>query len=184
MEKNSIYLRQNEIPMNKFTKITLLTGAALILYGYLCRAVALYFFWESKYYGWSVIFIGIIGFLFTRIKSKRLQTRKTILEKIGVGILIFILLIQAVLLIVIPSTDAYKVSKDFLSANESLKSETGNIKSFNILPIGSIQKNSTNDKVSGNASIHLIVKGEKKFKDVIVHVEKAPDTEWTVTGIE
>ena len=181
----SIYLRPKQAgQMNKFTKITLLTGLILILYGYLCRAIGLYFFWESKYYGWSIIFVGIIAFLSTRIKLKRAQARKTILEKIGVGLLIFILLIQAILIIVIPSTDAYKVTKEFLLANESLKIEIGNIKSFNILPIGSIQKNTTNDRVSGNARIHLIVKGEKKFKDVTAYVEKTTDTGWTVTRLE
>jgi len=80
--------------MSKFTKNILLTGSALTIYDYLCRVVGLYFFWESKYIGWAIILIGTISFLMNRIKIKKVQKRKTILEKIGVGISIFVFLFR------------------------------------------------------------------------------------------
>ena len=97
--------------MNRFTKILLLAGIAFTLYGYICRAAGIYFFWESKYIGWSLLFLGTITFLLSRVKRKKSQGRKSLLEKILIGILVFILSLQVVLVIVFPNTKAYLVSK-------------------------------------------------------------------------
>ena len=155
-----------------------------MLYGYLCRAVGLYFFWESKYIGWSLIFLGMIGFLINRIKIKKVQRRKTLLEKIGIGILIIVLLAQCILVSVVPYTDAYKASREFLLNDQRLKNEIGNIRNISLIPLGSIQKNTTGGIETGNATLLLIIKGEKKFKDVTVYVEKAPGKDWAVIGTE
>ncbi len=68
--------------------------------------------------------------------------------------------------------------------NETLKVETGDIKIFSIAPVGSIQQNTSDHKTVGSATILLTVKGEKKFKDVTVHVEKKAETGWVVVGME
>jgi hypothetical protein len=170
--------------MSKFTKSILTAGIMLMLYGYICRIVHLYFFWESKYAGWALIFIGAVGFLVYRVHAKKIQGRKTIVEKIGIGIISFILLIQLILLIVIPRTGAYKTSLVFLLNNTGLKNEVGNIKSFSLIPLGSVEKKTVNHIETGNATIFLTVKGDKRFKDVTVYLEKGPGMDWAVIAVQ
>jgi hypothetical protein len=171
--------------LNKFTKTALITGLIFILYGYLCRLIGLYFFWESKSVGWTLLFIGVIGFLSNRIKIKTTEKKKTLLEKIGIGIITFILLVQTILITVIPFTDAYSVAKTYLINDTSLKTEIGNITGFGLIPTGGIQKTTNSSGDYGNATINLTVKGDKKFKDITIYVVKNVDSpEWKVEGIE
>ena len=67
---------------SKFTKATLSIGLLFVIYGYVCRATGLYFFWESKSIGWAVIFIGLIGLLSDRVRIKKKDKKKSTLEKI------------------------------------------------------------------------------------------------------
>jgi hypothetical protein len=156
-----------------------------ILYGYLCRIIGLYFLWESKSIGWTLLFIGVIGFLSNRVKIKTTEKKKSILEKIAIGIIIFILLVQSILIVVIPFTDAYSVAKVYLNNDAKLKTEIGNINGFGLIPTGGIQKTTDSTGEYGSATINLTVKGDKKFKDITVYVVKyAGSPEWKVEGIE
>lgn len=171
--------------LNKFTKTVLIAGLTFILFGYLCRIIGLYFFWESKTIGWTLLLIGIIGFLSNRIKIKTTNKKKTLLEKIGIGIIIFILLVQTILIAIIPFTDAYSVAKEYIYNNTDLKNEIGNITGFGLIPIGSIQKTSDASGEYGSAVIHLTVKGEKAFKDITIYVVKNADSpDWKVVEME
>ncbi|MBK8704273.1 MAG: hypothetical protein IPN33_12070 [Saprospiraceae bacterium] len=171
--------------LNKFTKTVLLTGLTFILYGYLCRLVGLYFFWESKSIGWTLLFIGVIGFLSNRIKIKTREKKKTLFEKIGIGIIIFILLVQTIFIAVIPLTDAYSVAKTYLINDANLKTKIGNITGFGLIPTGSIQKTTDSSGEYGSAIINLTVKGDKKFKDITIYVAKNADIpDWKVEGIK
>jgi hypothetical protein len=172
-------------PLNNFTRKVLLAGLILILYGYLCRQIGLNFFWESKSIGWTLLYIGAIGFLVRRIKIKKTEKKRTLLEKIGIGILIFILLIQAGLIAMLPFTDAYPIAKAYLVNDAKLKNEIGNITGFGLTPSGGIQEKKDASGEYGSVTINFIVKGDKKFKDVTIYVVKNPDSpEWKVLGIE
>lgn len=171
--------------LNKFTKTVLIAGLISIFYGYLCRLIGIYFFWESKSIGWTLLFIGLIGFLSNRIKNKITEKKKTLLEKIGIGIIIFILLVQTILVTVIPFTDAYSVAKTYLTNDNSFKTEIGNITGFGLIPTGGIQKTTDSSGEYGSATINLTVKGDKKFKDITIYVVKNADSpDWKVEGIE
>jgi hypothetical protein len=171
--------------LSKFTKTLLIAGLVFIIYGYLCRLANLYFFWESKSIGWTLLFIGIIGLLLNKIKIKTTENKKSIPEKIGIGLIAFILFIQTILIAVIPFTDAYSIAKISLASDQKLKSEIGNITGFGIIPTGAIQKTTDSNGEYGNATINLTVKGDKKFKDVTINVAKYADSpEWKVEGVE
>ncbi|NUQ26169.1 MAG: hypothetical protein HUU34_19640 [Saprospiraceae bacterium] len=171
--------------LNKFTKTILIAGLTFILYGYLCRLIGLYFFWESKSIGWALLFIGVIGFLFHRINIKKREKKKTLFEKIGIGIIIFILLVQTIFIAVIPLTDAYSVAKAYLINDANLKTKIGNITGFGLIPSGSIQKTTDSSGEYGSAIINLTVKGDKKFKDITIYVAKNADSpDWKVEGIK
>jgi hypothetical protein len=171
--------------LTRRTKILLTSGLILIIYGYLCRSVGLYFFWESKSIGWTLLLIGIIKFLSDRIKLKKADKRKYLLEQIIIGVICFVFLIQAILLTVIPFSDAYTVAKTYLQNNNDIKNEVGAVTGFGLIPTGGIQKSTDSQGESGNAAITLTVKGDKKFKDVIIYLVKSPDTTaWVVNGLE
>lgn len=171
--------------LNKFTKSTLVAGLILIIYGYLCRIVGLYFFWESKSIGWTLLFIGVIGILSNRIKIKSTEKKKTLIAKIGIGIIIFILLAQSILIAVMPFTNAYSVAKIFLINDSTLKTELGEINGIGLISTGSFERIIDPNGEYGIATINLTLKGDKKFKDITIYVVKSPESpEWKVEGIE
>ncbi len=170
---------------NTFTKTMLIAGLLLVVYGYSCRLFRIYFFWESKSAGWMLFFIGIIGFLFYCIKIKKTEKKKAIPEKIGIGILCFILFVQLLLMIVLPFTDAYNVAKIYIEKDADLRSEIGTVTGFGLISTGEIEEVSDMKTEVGSATISLTVKGDKKFKDITIYVIKEMDSpDWKVEEME
>ncbi|MFN8776588.1 MAG: hypothetical protein ACK5XV_07465 [Flavobacteriales bacterium] len=171
--------------LNNFTKTVLVAGLIFILYGYLSRIAGIYFFWESKSIGWAILFTGIISFLAHRIKMKTPEANNTALEKIGIGVIVFVLLIQTILISMIPFTDACSVAKKHIIEGAALHNEIGAIHGFGLIPTGAIQKTINSSGEYGSATINLTVKGDLKFKDITIYVVKYADSpEWKVEGIE
>lgn len=169
----------------KFTKLILITALILIFYGYLCRLINCYYFWESKSAGWALLLVGIIAWLYGRIRFKRTVNKETSFEKVGIGFSVFILLLEIFLIAIIPRTDAYSVAKKFLFNDMELRSEIGAISGFGFIPTGGMQQATDARGEYGNATINLIVKGEKRFMDITIYVAKDPEKkEWVVEGIE
>ena len=173
------------IKISKFTTTILTLAIIFILYGYFCRVIEFNFFWESKSIGWSLLLIAGISYLADRIKIKKLQNNKTLFEKIGIGVTILYLCVQIILLVIFPFTDAYAAATAHLAHNSVLKSEVGNITEFRVIPTGNIQKKINAHGESGSATINLIVKGNKKFKDITIYVVKRVENPgWTVRKIK
>jgi hypothetical protein len=101
--------------------------------------------------------------LFNRIKAKKVRKEKTILEKIGIGFLIFILFVEGIFLAVVPNTVAYEAAKQYLRMDTELKNEMNEIEGFSLIPLGEIQISSEGDNQSGNANLNLIVRGNLKM---------------------
>lgn len=170
--------------LNTYTKLTLGFGLLLLIYGSISRILPINFFWESVSFGWVLIFLGLIGLLATEIEKRKDKNKKTIWNKIGIGFICFTLLIQTFLIIVIPNSDAYIVSKEFILNNKDLKSEVGNINGFGLLPTGGISVQSDSNGEIGNATINVIIKGDKAYKSVTVFVFKDYKKGWEVYRIE
>lgn len=135
--------------------------------------------------GWAILLIGIIGLLSDRIDRKADENKNALLEKIGIGLLVFILFVQVILVVVIPFSNAYESTKTFIKNSETLKKELGEIQGFGLIPTGGIQKTSDSSGEYGSAEINLTIKGERKFKDVVVFVIKAADSpDWIVESLE
>jgi hypothetical protein len=157
-------------------KYFFIAGLALIFYGYVCRMLSIYFFWESRYIGWLMLLIGLCIFLWRRIRSKRI--RGAIPELIGLVIGLLIILIQSIILIVFSNTGAYKSALRLIKNERRIISETGTLKNISIVPVGQIGFATTNSVEYGSASFTLILKGEKKYKDLSISlVKKGKDWE-------
>lgn len=163
-------------------RLIILTGA-LLLYGYLCRLLGLYFFWESKYIGWTLLAVTIIFLLRERINLKITQGRKTTSEKVGIGLMIFVFVIQSVLLVVTPQLDAYKIAKQYLQTDKSVTSEVGEVTNIMLIPMGGFSSQTSSAGTTGQADLNFIVKGKEKFKDYNIQVVKQENSDWTIVNI-
>jgi len=163
-----------------FSQVTFGISVLLIVYGYLSEFIPIHFFWESKSIGWIILLVGIIGIIAKGMTIRKNENRSTIPNKIGIGFICFTFFVQLILIIIIPRTDAYEVSKTYIQQNENIISEIGEIKSFGLIPTGSISKQTDSNGTTGSASINLIIKGEKAYKKVTVIVFKDYETLWEV----
>ena len=153
----------------------------LIIYGYIARLVPVYFFWESKDFGWALLLMTIILFLVKRIKRLK-GSGKTILEKALIIIISFILLIETIFWINVTNHDAVKAVKAYVADNEELISEIGDLRDVYAVPQGSISNmKQNNGQRLGEAQLLIILKGEKKYKEVKFLVRKEPgSSSWKV----
>ncbi len=140
----------------------------LIVYGYVCRSFNLYFFWESKYVGWFLLFLTLLTFLINRSKAKKEANRKRLVENIGIGIISFIIIIQIIFFVVISNYSALSVAKEFTKSNSQIIEKTGVIEGYFIIPRGSFSEWGN----EATAEIQLIVKGAKAYLDIAYLMEK------------
>ena len=147
--------------MSKSTAIVLAASLLLVGYGYASQAVGLYFFWESAALGWVLFWVGVSGLLLDRIESKQVRKEGVVLERIGIGVAVAVLLIKGILFAVLYSSDAYAVAKQYVAASREVREEIGNVRGFGVLPSGAMQVATDSTGEHGNAAINMIVKGDK-----------------------
>jgi hypothetical protein len=165
-------------------KIAFATAFGLIITGYLVRGFDIYVFWESKPIGYAIFLICIVILLRKDITKRKSLKVKNAWSHIGFWVIGFILFVKTLITIILPNSDAYKAAKNYLNKDYQLKSEIGEIKGYTVLPSGGIETSSGSNGTYGAASIALIIKGTEKYKELVIYVEKTPDTDWTVAGIE
>lgn len=168
------------------TKVKLLFGISicLIVFGYLIRIFDLYFFWESKPLGFALLLVFLAIFLRKDITTRKSQKLKNIWSHIGFWLIAFILFVKVLMLVILPNSDAYDAAKIYLKTNSDLEAEIGEITGHTILPSGSIQITTDSNGTYGSAAISLIIKGENKFIEQTIYLNKTPNEDWTVTAIE
>lgn len=175
------------IPRNFFLKLVCVSGLLFILYGYLCRLAGIYFFWESKSIGWFLLFVALFGLIRKRIRKKKRENPdyKAYTEKCGIAIAIFSLLLKVAVFFLVSSSAAFADAKKFLLKDSLTIAELGEIKSFSVVPWGGMNAPCDSTEIRKSAKIILILKGEKKYKQLTVSLIKYPDQkEWEVKRIE
>ena len=116
-----------------------------------------------------------------RIKINKSQNRKSILQKIIIGVLTFIIGFQISWISFIPFSESYKMTEKYILENNFLKQDIGEIKSIQIVPIGNVktEKNLNGEKTS--AKLKLIVKGENKYLDLKTSALKTSENDnWEI----
>jgi len=165
-------------------KVAFATAFGLILTGYFIREFDIYIFWESKPIGYAILLICIAILLRKDITTRKSLKVKNAWSHIGFWIIVFILFVKTLITVILPNSDAYKTAKDYLNNDSQLTSEIGEIRGYTVLPSGGIEMSSSSNGTYGAASIALIIKGTEKYRELTIYVEKTPDTDWTVIGIE
>ncbi|MBS1511602.1 MAG: hypothetical protein JST86_12220 [Bacteroidetes bacterium] len=166
--------------LSGITKKIIIITTSLLLYGYLCRLAGLYFFWESKTIGWTLFWLSIIFIFRDRIRQKKEQHQKTIFEKIGIGVAVFVMLTKAVFFFAIPQTTLYENAVHFIKSNPAVINKTGPVKSIFTVPYGGFSMTTSSQGTAGSADVHFVVKGVDTFIDIHLLMNKNFDTEWQI----
>ena len=156
----------------------------LILYGYAVRALQLYFFWESLTIGWPLLLVGGIFCLYDLHRDKRRNNKKSIGEKIGIGLLVSLLAGEVILFAVVSYSDACAAARKYVPGSPWLKEAVGNVRVIEVCPEGSIAESRRAGVVTGEAELSFTVKGDKAFADIVLYLKKTADSDWKVIGHE
>lgn len=167
--------------IDKRAKGAFYLSVLLILYACLCRLTGIYFFWESLAVGFFLMLISILFAFIGLSRMRKRDTGKYGWELVPVVLISFLLLVMACCYIILPTTDAYQAAKAFLIKDNTIRAEIGPIRGFSLCSPGHITMSSGDRGVSGEATFELIVKGEKKYKDLWIFAFKRLDTDWQVT---
>ncbi len=165
---------------SNLTKKLIIATIAFLLYGYLCRLVGLYFFWESKTIGWVLFWLSVIFILRDRIKDKKPNNKKTLFEKLGIGLSNFVIIIKCVLFFATQQTTVFASAVNFIKTNHSIQSKVGIVTGIFIVPFGGMSMNTSSQGSSGQADLHFIVKGTKKYIDLNLLMNKDFETNWQI----
>ena len=169
--------------MSRPTKAILVIGIILIIYGYLCRILNIYFFWDSKTVGFILLFVALLSYWVDLGRKRKQQGKKIIWATVGVCGIIFGLVIFAFTIFMIKTSDAYNAAIEFLKTDAKIKAEIGKVNGFGLIPTGTVQTTTFNGAESGSATFEIIVKAYKKYKDVSINLKKTSDNFWTVTDV-
>jgi hypothetical protein len=166
--------------MYKLSRILFIAGVVLLAYGYISRSLKIYFFWDSKAFGWIVLAASLVAWLYQVHRSRKKQGKKTVWIRIGIGFLAFGLIILPIVIFKFRNSDAYLTAINFITSNSAIVNEIGLIRGYGLIPSGEIQSRSINGIWSGQANINVTVKGSKKYKDVSIRLNMTPQGNWIV----
>lgn len=168
--------------MSRTTITIFLIGILLLVYGYLCRFLSIYFFWDSKHWGWIMIFSGILSFLIDQ-RQARLARRENIFF-IRFLIILIILLFAAVgsAIISLKVSPTWARAAELIRLDGAIKNDVGDVKGLSLFLTGpEILK--TLYSTSGTSSFIVTVRGEKKHRDVEVSLIKSGSPLWGISSI-
>ena len=171
------------IALSKANKILLVTGVIFLIYGYLCRIIPINFLWDSRTIGWILLFVALLLYWINLRKRRRQHDKKTVWVTIGIIFLYLGLSILPIVIIIIRNSDAYNAATEYLKTDTKIRTEVGNVNGFGLIPEGAVQVTSHNGVKSGNATLAIIVEGNKRYMDVIIDLVKLPGEPWTVTNL-
>ncbi|WP_406684360.1 hypothetical protein N1F78_01115 [Seonamhaeicola sp. MEBiC1930] len=168
--------------INLTSKLTIFFAIAMFIYGIICRIIPFYFFWESLYLSGIVFLIGIFFVLNTESKKKKSESKSNLVLIIGKAFIILSIAMFGLINLIFNKSDAFKTIENHVKSNIELINEIGQINSVIALPIGSISLKKDSRGRSGNATLTLLLKGDKKYKEMILSAQKDIDSDWRIIG--
>jgi hypothetical protein len=167
--------------MSTSTKVLFIIGILLLVYGYLCRLLHIYFFWDSKYFGWIGILSGTL-LLLIDIRMARIRQRQNIFfVRLMVAVIVIFLALEASAVVWVKSSAVYDELTESIENDEVMKAEFGAIRGFNLIP-GINIIDIIRFPASESLTFILTVRGERRFKELAVTIERTGLTNWTVVS--
>lgn len=169
--------------MSTINKAVFIMGLMLLIYGYLCRYFSIYFFWDSKYFGWLGIISGLL-LLLIDIRMIRIRQRQNIFfVRVFVAVIIIFLALEGSAIVWLKSSTPYDDLIESIKTDDVIKAEIGDIRGFNLVPgisvIDILQVPS-----SGSLSFVITARGQKAHRDIEVNIENTLGINWRVISTQ
>jgi hypothetical protein len=159
--------------MSTSTKVIFIIAFLLLIYGYLCRLLNIYFFWDSKHFGWIMLATGLMGFFIDLKKILESQKKSSFLPRFFIGVIIVAFGIAGGGILLVNSSKAYQVAIENIKIDGVIKNEIGDIKGVGLFPSGPGFLDFAY-KVNRDPSTFVItVRGSRAIKDVEITLYKS-----------
>ena len=169
--------------MSTATRVAFIIGILLLIYGYLCRMFSLYFFWDSKYFGWIGIMSGLL-LLLIDIRITRVRLKQNIFfVRVFVAVIVIFLGLEASAIVWLKTSTAYHNLKESINTDEAMKAEIGEIRGYSLIPGINILDIITALE-SESLAFRITVRGERAYKELEVTIERSTALEWRVSSIK
>lgn len=159
--------------MSTSTKIILIIAFLLLIYGYLCRFLNIYFFWDSKHFGWIMFATGLMGFFIDLKKILEVQKKSSFLPLFFIGVIIIAFGIAGGGILLLNSSKTYQDAIENIKTDGVIKSEIGDIKGVGLFPSGTGFLEFAFNVNPGPSTFIITVRGSNAIKDVEITLYKS-----------
>ena len=157
--------------MSNSTKLIFIVAILLLIYGYVCRLLDFYVFWDSKHFGWIMLAIGFLGFLIDQRRIRTAQNKNIFWVRLGVAIIVIAFAAVASTNIIIRESAGYKSTIEDIRISSEIKSEIGEVRSFGLFLSGLSINTIINSLSSGPVKFIITVRGSHGIKDVEITLD-------------
>lgn len=169
--------------MSTATRVAFVIGILLLIYGYLCRLFSIYFFWDSKYFGWIGIISGLL-LLLIDIRIIRVRQKQNIFfVRLFVAVIVIFLAVEASAVVWLKTSTAYANLTQSINTDEAMKAEIGDIRGYSLIPGINIRDIITALE-SETLAFRITVRGQRAYKELEVTIERTTPLEWSVSSIK
>jgi hypothetical protein len=158
--------------MSTSTKVIFIIAFLLLIYGYLCRLLNIYFFWDSKHFGWIMLATGLLGFFIDLKKILEAQKKSSFLPQLFIGVIIVAFGIAGGGILLLNSSKTYQDAIENIKTDEVIKSELGDIKGIGLFPSGTGFLDFAYNVNPGPSTFIITVRGSKTIKDMEITLYK------------
>ena len=150
-----------------------INSGSILIYGYLCRMVNIYFFWDSKHFGWIMLAAGLMGLFIDLKEILTAQKKSSFIPQLFIGVIIVVLGIAGGGLLLLNTSKTYRDAIDSIKKDEMLKSEIGTINGIGLFPSGSGFMDFAYRTSQGPSTFVITVRGSNAIKDVEITLYKS-----------
>jgi hypothetical protein len=169
--------------MSTATKVAFIIGILLLIYGYFCRLFSIYFFWDSKYFGWIAILSALL-LLLIDIRIIRVRQKQNIFfVRVLVAIIVIFLAVEASAVVWLKTSAAYDELTESIKIDGVMKAEIGNIRGYSLIP-GINILDIISAAGSESLTFTITVRGERAYKELEVTIERIGPLEWRVSSMK
>jgi hypothetical protein len=158
--------------MSTSTKVIFIIAFLLLIYGYLCRLLNIYFFWDSKHFGWIMMATGLMGFFIGLKKILEAQKKSSFLPRLFIGVIIIAFGIAGGGILLLNSSKAYQDEIENIRITEPLKSEIGNLNGLDYFLQAMVSGFLFFMVHPGPSTFVITVRGSNAIKDVEITLYK------------
>ena len=158
--------------MSTSTKFIFIIAFLLLIYGYFCRYLNIYFFWDSKHFGWIMLATALMGFFIDLKKILEAQKKSSFLPQLFIGIIIVAFGVAGGGILLLNSSKAYQDTIQSIKTDEVIKSEMGTIRGIGLFPSGTGFLDFAYTVSRDPSTFVITVRGSRTIKDLEITLYK------------